>query len=300
MLDFAFIVDQAGEPVSAQTLSMGQNGQITFAPGGNALLGSANFWLLLNTFDLGIAIPNSYSVQMANSAGTYSNLLGTDSSNDYWVGDQGNAFTGHFRFYFAGQDEMELTASGLNLLSGYGLYLNGIAAIPTGTLGAHGTGYVQFSDGTGTTGDYAVFNSAGGLTNGGVPAGLITLSTTGTSGAATLTGGALNIPVYATTAPIKCNVTIPVTTVNANTCNPAYGTTPTQISSCSGFTSAAAVQIANQGDYSNIVGWSPILTPITPVQYADATPNIIDYRLCNNSSANITTGAFPARFVIIP
>jgi hypothetical protein len=153
---------------------------------------------------------------------------------------------------------------------------------------------------TGTTGNASL---SGGVLN--VPnytSPVQSISTSGTSGAATLSGGVLNIPQYTATGPIKCDVTIPAPgAIAAGACYPIRTNPPAQITSCAGFNSTAAVQMTAQGAYANTTGWSPVLTPVTPTVWADATSaNTIDYYLCNNNSASVTPTSFAARFVINP
>jgi len=68
-----------------------------------------------------------------------------------------------------------------------------ISITPFGTAGTYGMAVVS---GSTTNTHQAVFNATGALIDGGAPGSGITLTTTGSSGPATLVGSTLNIPVY--------------------------------------------------------------------------------------------------------
>lgn len=108
----------------------------------------------------------------------------------------------------------------------------------------------------------------------------LSLTTTGTSGAATLSGGALNIPVYAGVA--NTTTTVGTTAIAANTCTTATTVTMTGVATTTtfGFTPNA--------DVSGTTGWGSVggLT-------VDAWPttNTLNYKVCNQTASSITPGA---------
>lgn len=165
----------------------------------------------------------------------------------------------------------------------------GVASIDTQT------GAFTFSGGgVSHVGNAYTFSSASGVTSVAQGTGVVVTGT----GSGPFTGA---VTVSSPHTPILCDVTIPITTVVAGDCFPLRSnSTPSQITSCTGFTSTAGILMEAQSSYVNTVGWSPVLSPIVPIQYADASPNTIDYRLCNNTSSPITTSAFGARMIIFP
>lgn len=183
-----------------------------------------------------------------------------------------------------------------NQIATVGAFLNCLAAISPGVTSINGIGGTfTFGSGASCSGTTCTFPGTGasGVSSAAAGTGVVV----GGTGTGPYTGA---ITISAPGVPIKCDVTIPITTVVAGDCNPLKASSPAQITSCTGFTSTAAVLLEAQSGYANTVGWSPVLTPVTPIQYADASPNTIDYRLCNNSANPITTAVFGARFVIFP
>lgn len=282
----------------------------------STLLTTANTWNRQQTFNQGILLSNPATLQASNSAGTPGDLAYVDVSNNWYYGDVNNVFGGTGYVYYAGSPSLTFTSGAVTfnrppILSSF--VLNGSQSI----LGVNGTGtLIQMSDGTGSAGNCPQYSSDGKtLTNSGAPCGggagggvTSINSATGAmtfNGAVTQSGNTFTFTTGNNT--IKCDVTIPSATVPAynssnpnSACFPAYPAAPAQITTCSGFTSAAAIQVTAQSEYSITSGWSPVYTPVTPIVWADSTANVIDYRLCNTNAAGVTTGAFGARLVITP
>jgi hypothetical protein len=144
------------------------------------------------------------------------------------------------------------------------IHINGSLINANGTLlsssltGAHGAPAsdvkVQLSDGTGTSGYAAVYDTNGGLTNG---------------------------------SPLIADVQVTVsssTTINANSCDSGHTATMT------GVTTTMAFSFTATTDTHSVTGWG---APAAGVLYITDYPTAgtLNYYICNNTASNITTGA---------
>jgi hypothetical protein len=101
-----------------------------------------------------------------------------------------------------------------------------------------------------------------------------------------------NVTDNPATCPTVADVTFTVansTTINANSCSPAAGSSGTSVT-MSGLTSSMTVSVTATTDTSNVTGWG---NPAAGVLYILVAPGsgAFTYHVCNNTSSNITSGA---------
>lgn len=166
-------------------------------------------------------LPNNQPLQSASRTGSYGGVTQVTSGNVVQFGDLGNNFGADVQFYWQGNLFEDVNASGstfLNTLNAPAVSINGSTPI-TGVQGNTGK-VVAFS--TGAAVGPACADANGNLTFTGCSVGgSITLTTTGTSGPATLSGGVLNVPQYASGG--TGNMTQTGATVNAVPINTSTG-----------------------------------------------------------------------------
>jgi hypothetical protein len=163
----------------------------------------------------------------------------------------------------------------------YSVFATATAA-PTGSCSTNGQ-WVPAVDGSLTrclSGTWTTFS--GGSSS-------FALSTTGTSGPATYTGGVLNIPVYSggSSSAIHTMIAVGTTSVPAGGCLPTRTTYST--ATMTGVTTSMTFSFTWSTDYSAVSGW----TPSTPGLYFTSYPtaNTLNYQVCNATSTAIVPGS---------
>lgn len=263
---------------------------------GASLLPTANMWTLQQTFNQGILLSNNAPIQANNSSGTPGNLAYVDVSNNYYFGDIENNLAGTGYWYHAGSASLAFTAGAVTFIRPpvFGSFIvNGSQSI-TGVQGSSSTNLMLANSGTFTPGDCLNvaadgsaqdFGAACGSGSGGV---VTALTTSGSSGAATLSAGTLNIPVYTGGGVADINLTVPALTIAGNGSFPQYPAAASTVS-FPGLTTAMVPLCGFSGDPVITNGWGQVGGAIIRA-WASAS-STMSYRIINQTNVSITTNS---------
>lgn len=162
----------------------------------------------------------------------------------------------------------------------------------------HGTATKgQSSDGTGTSGNCAKFDSAGNVVDAGSACGTGTGTVTSVATTSPLGGG--TITGTGTLTCTTCTVTIASGTAAMGTGSISSAACATAVTVTATGTAATDAIIATpNGDPTSTTGYIP-LTAGSLYIWAYPTSGNVNFRLCNNTSAPITPGALTINFRVV-
>jgi hypothetical protein len=261
---------------------------------GVSLLPTANTWTLQQTFNQGILLSNNAPIQANNSSGIPGTLAYVDVSNNYYFGDIGSNLVGTGYWYHAGSPSLTFTAGAVTFNRPpvfASFILNGSQSV-TGVQGSSSTNLMLANSGTFTPGDCLKvatdgsaqdFGAACGSGSGGV---VTALTTTGSSGAATLGGGILNIPVYTGGGVADINLTVSALTIAGNGSYPQYPAAASTVS-FPGLTTAMVPLCGFSGDPVITNGWGQVGGAI--IRAWASAPDNMSYRIINQTNVSLTT-----------